>query len=129
MIIMTQINSDLIKAIGELAYVVAKAHDNIVLEEKETLYSILSKNLGSKGTIAKDRFDLLCEVTNPSLIHAYNNALHELKKSKQHVNKEFTSLVFDILNSVAESHLGKSTFQLFILDRLKHDLKSLNNGL
>ena len=123
------INNELIKAIGELAYVVAKAHDNIVLKEKEMFYQILHENFGEFGDVAKDRFDLLCEVTNPIIIHAYNNAIHDLKKNKRQIDKQFIQLATETLNSVAMVHQGKNDFQLFILDRLKHDFQSLTHDV
>jgi len=122
-------NQELLKVVGELSFAVAKAHDNIVLEEKEALQKNLREKFGELGEHAKMRFDLLCEVADPSVVHAYNNAIHELKKNKKNITDTYYVLTLEILETVAKSHHGMSNFQLFIIDRFKHDYKAIAHGL
>src|SRR6478752_10525929 len=71
---------EIYRAIGELAYVGAKSDRGLAPREKAAFYSIAREELDYDAWAAVSRFQLLDEVTQPSLDRAYNDALFELRK-------------------------------------------------
>lgn len=54
-------------AVGELAYVITKAHDGLQFEERKEFINLIEEELGDNGLAATRRFELLGEVTNSTL--------------------------------------------------------------
>jgi hypothetical protein len=73
---------EIYRAIAEMAYVIAKAEHGISAEEKIAFFNIIEEELKGDSWIAHSHFELLDEVTLPSIDKAYNAALFELNKHK-----------------------------------------------
>lgn len=116
---------DIYRAIGELAYVVAKADRGLSLAEKEAFYQIAKQELDYDSWSAQSRFDLLDEVTQPSIDRAYNDALHELRKHSASMTDELKDKAMTVLQRVAACCDGLSARETFVLDRFRKDLQSL----
>lgn len=116
---------EIYRAIGEMAYAVAKAQKGLTSTEKIAFFKIVEEELDYDAWAAQSRFELLEEVTHPTIEHAYNEAINELKKYKQHFTPELQIKAVKVLERVAESFLGTSEAQQFIIDRFKKDIKSL----
>lgn len=116
---------EIYRAIGELAYVVAKADRGLSLAEKEAFYAIVKEELEYDSWAAQSRFDLLDEVTRPSIDQAYNDALHELRKYADLMTDELKDKAMVVLQRVAASCDGLSANEAFVLDRVRKDLQSL----
>lgn len=112
------------RAIGELAYVIAKADGGLRLEEKKVFMEVVEEELKLEAWAAESRFEILDEKVHPSLEHAYNEALHEFRIYKDHLTPELKDKAIRVLKKVAEA-CEKSEVKDFIIDRLEHDLKSL----
>ena len=114
--------SELSRAIAEMAYVVAKAHDGLHSSEKEAFFELISKELDYDAWAAESRFELLDETTHPSLLEAYNAAMNEFKLYKNQLTPEMKKKALYILEQVALIHKGKHEVEEFILDRFRKEL-------
>ncbi len=112
------------RAIGELAYVIAKAGDGPQLEEKKAFYEIIEQELNFDAWSAESRFEILDEKIHPTLEHAYNEAIHEFKIHKDKLTPELKEITLRVVKKVAMAY-HPSEIKDFIIDRLERDLKSL----
>ena len=116
---------EIYRAIAELAYVVAKADQGLSAEERIAFYRIAAEDLDYDSWAAQSRFELLDDVVHPSLEKAYNDAIHELKKYKDHLTGELKDKAILVLQKLAASCNGLSANEAFIIDRFKKDLQHL----
>ena len=116
---------ELYRAIGEMAYVIAKAHKGLQAKEKIAFFEIIEKELHFEAWAAESRFELLDEVTHPTLEHAYNEAINEFRKYKDHLDEPLKKVALRVLKAVAEAYHGTSEMQEFVLGRFVDDLKKL----
>ncbi len=115
---------EIYRAIAELAYIVAKAHDGLKLEEKKAFFEIINKELEFEAWSAESRFSIL-DRKKPTLEHGYNAALYEIKKYKNHLTDELKDKTLRVVRKVADAYKGTSEVQAFIISRLESDLKRL----
>jgi uncharacterized tellurite resistance protein B-like protein len=115
--------SELSRAIAEMAYVVAKAHDGLHASEKQAFFDMISKELDYDTWAAESRFELLDETTHPTIVQAYNTAINEFRKYKDQLSVEMKQKALKILEHVAQSHKGKHEVEDFIIDQFKKELK------
>lgn len=116
---------EIYSAVGELAYVITKAHDGLQSEERREFINLIEEELGDNGLAATSRFELLDEITRPTLEEAYNAAFNKLRHVKDHVDDAIKTKMLDILRKVALSYKGINQVEAFILGRIKQDLKRL----
>jgi hypothetical protein len=116
---------EIYRAIAEMAYVIAKSDKGLSVEEKQTFNNIVERELELHSWIAISRFELLDEVTQPSIDIAYNEALHDLKKYRSHLTTELKDKAIYVMTKVAESCSGFSEKEKLIIDRFRSDLKSI----
>ena len=76
---------EIYRAIAEMAYVIAKADKGLSADERMAFNNIVEEELQLNSWIAQSRFELLDEVTQPSIDQAYNEALHDLKKYREYL--------------------------------------------
>jgi hypothetical protein len=116
---------EIIRAIAEMAYVMAKAEHGISAEERIAFFRIIEEEMGTDSWIAQSHFELLDEVTLPALNNAYNAAIFELRKHREHFTPDLKERAVRVLQRVAESFGGTGENEAFVLDRFKHDIKSI----
>lgn len=116
---------EIYRAIAEMAYVIAKADKGLSADEKIAFSKIVEQELELNSWIAQSRFELLDEITQPSIDIAYNEALHDLKKYKEHLTNQLAEQAIRVLQKVAEACGGYSAKEKLIIDRFKNDLKSI----
>jgi len=116
---------EIYSAVGELAYVITKAHDGLQSEERREFVDLIEEELGDNGLAATSRFELLDEVTNPTIEEAYNAAMSKLRNVRGHVDEPIKEKMLDILKKVALSYKGINEVEAFVLGRIKQDLKRL----
>ena len=116
---------EIFRAIGELAYVVAKSDRGLTPAERQSFFQIAQEELEYDSWAAQSRFELLDEVTQPSIDRAYNDAIHELRKYSDYLTQEIKEKVMTVLQRVAVSCDGLSANETFVLDRVRKDLQSL----
>lgn len=115
---------EIYRAIAEMAYVIAKAERGISAEEKIAFFDIIQEELGEESWIAQSHFELLDEVTVPSLDKAYNAALFELNKHKDKFTPELKEKAVRVVKRMAESFGGFGENEAFVLDRFKKDIQN-----
>lgn len=118
---------EIYRAIAEMAYVIAKADKGLSADERMAFNKIVEEELQLNSWIAQSRFELLDEITQPSIDQAYNEALHDLKKYREHLTEDLKERILRVVTRVAESCSGYSEKERIIIDRLKSDLKSITN--
>ena len=115
---------EIYRAIGELAYVVAKSDRGLKPGEKAAFYRIAREELDYDAWAAVSRFELLDEVTRPSVDLAYNEALFELRKYSSAFTDELKEKALVVLQRMAACCDGLSANEAFVLDRFRKDLQS-----
>jgi tellurite resistance protein len=116
---------ELYRAIAEIAYVVAKADKGLSAEERIAFKSIISKELDYESWVAQSRFELLDEITQPSIDIAYNEAIADFKRYKDHLTPELKEKAIHVFTQVAEACGGFSSKEKFVIDRFKQDLQEI----
>jgi hypothetical protein len=112
------------RAIGELAYVIAKVGDGLHLEEKKAFFEVIERELNFDAWAAESRFEILDEKIHPTIEHAYNAAIHEFKIHKSLLTPELKATTLRVVKTVATAY-HKSEMKDFIIDRLERDLNSI----
>ena len=116
---------EVLRAIAEIAYVIAKADKGLSSKERIAFNEIIEKELDYESWVAQSRFELLDEITHPSMEKAYNEAIHDLRKYKAHFTPELKEIAIRVFVKVAESCSGFSEKEAFIIDRFKHDIQDM----
>lgn len=112
---------EILRAIGEIAYVIARAGDGVQSEERERFHAILHKYLDFDSWSAISRFEML-EEKHPDPEKAFEYALAELKKYKSHMTSELTALTLGTATEVANAYHGQNPQELSYIQRLKEVL-------
>jgi uncharacterized tellurite resistance protein B-like protein len=116
---------EIYRAIAEMAYVIAKADKGLSATERAAFYQIVEEELDYESWAAQSRFELLDEVLQPSIEKAYNYAIHDLKKHKEHFTPALRQQALTVMQKVATACNGLSANEAFIIDRFKRDLNDL----
>jgi uncharacterized tellurite resistance protein B-like protein len=116
---------EILPSIAQLVYAVAKAERGISSEERIAFFRIIEEALGLESWIAQSHFESLDKTTYPSIDHACNSALFELRKYKDHLRPQLEGKAIRILKRVADSFGGQGENEVFIMDRFKKDLHHL----
>jgi tellurite resistance protein len=116
---------EIYRAIAEIAYVVAKSDKGLSSEERIAFNKIIETELDYESWVAQSRFDLLDEVTQPSINEAYNEAINNFRKYKDHLTPELKEKALRVFIQVAETCGGFSEKEKFVIDRFKQDLREM----
>lgn len=116
---------EILRSIAEMAYVVAKADKGLSAEERIAFNRIIQEELDYDSWAAQSRFDLLDEVIQPTPDKAYNEALHDFRRYKDHLTPELREKALRVMVKVAESCSGLHQKEAVFIDRFKNDLKGL----
>ncbi|MFZ2904663.1 MAG: hypothetical protein WAZ98_00545 [Cyclobacteriaceae bacterium] len=116
---------EIYRAIAEIAYVVAQSDKGLSSEERIAFNKIIETELDYESWVAQSRFDLLDEVTQPSINEAYNEAINNFKKYKNHLTPELKEKALRVFTQVAETCGGFSEKEKFVIDRFKQDLREM----
>lgn len=116
---------EILRAIAEVAYVIAKADRGLSAEERIAFNRIIEEELDYDSWVAQSRFELLDEITQPSIDKAYNEAINDFRKYKQYLTPELKEKALRVFTKVAEACSGLSDQEKFIIDRFKHDLHDM----
>jgi uncharacterized tellurite resistance protein B-like protein len=116
---------EILRAIAEMAYVIAKADKGLSAEERIAFNSIIQEELDYDSWVAQSRFELLDEITQPTIDKAYNEAINDFRKYKNYLTPELREKALRVFTKVAEACSGLSSNEQFIIDRFKHDLKEM----
>jgi hypothetical protein len=116
---------NLIRAIGELSYVIAKSDGNISRIEKLVFEEALKEELGSEAWLAKDRFDLLAEQgMKASIEETYHRVLFMFKQNKIALDVDITEKFINILEKVAGVS-GITDEEIALIERFRADIAKI----
>jgi len=113
---------DLYIGLGNLAYAVAKADGELHKEEEEALTEILEKQ--DHGDIALFAFKVKQHM-NSQPEEAYHFALRRLSANEQEFTEDRQKQFIYVLDQVANASKGTDTKEQRLLERLREDLKNL----
>jgi hypothetical protein len=116
---------EILRAIAEVAYVVAKADHGLSSEERIAFNKIIEEELDYESWVAQSRFELLDTITQPSMDKAYNEAINDFRKYKSHLTPELKEIALRVFKKVAESSSGLSSNEQFIIDRFSRDIREM----
>jgi tellurite resistance protein len=117
--------SEIYRGIAEMAYVIARADKGLSAEERIAFHQIIKEELAFDSWAAESRFELLDEITQPSIEKAYNEAIHDFRKYKSYLTDELKEKSIRVLVKVAQACSGFSEKEAIIIDRFKQDLKQI----
>jgi tellurite resistance protein len=113
---------DLYIGLGNLAYAVAKADGELSKEEEEALTEILEEQ--DHGDIALFAFKIKHHM-NSLPEEAYRFALRRLRANEQEFSEDQKEQFIYVLDKVAHASKGVNSKEQRLLERLRKDLKSL----
>jgi uncharacterized tellurite resistance protein B-like protein len=116
---------EIYRGIAEMAYVIAKADKGLSASERIAFQNIIDDELDFDSWAAQSRFELLDEITEPSIEKVYNEAIYDFRKYKNHFTPELKEKAIKVMSRVAEACSGFSDKEAFIIDRFRNDLKLL----
>jgi hypothetical protein len=116
---------EIYRGIAEMAYVIAKADKGLSAEERIAFQKIIQDELAYESWAALSRFELLDEITQPSVEVAYNEAMHDFRKYKSFLTTELKETCLRVMQKVADSCSGFSEKEASILKRFRHDIREL----
>ncbi|HEY9006148.1 TerB family tellurite resistance protein [Ohtaekwangia sp.] len=116
---------EILRSIAEMAYVIAKADKGLSSEERIAFHKIIQEELDYDSWAAQSRFELLDEVIQPSIEKAYNEAMHDFKKYKDHLTDDLRLSAVRVMQRVAEACSGFHENEALIIERFKKDLQQL----
>lgn len=116
---------EIYRGIAEMAYVIAKADKGLSAEERIAFQKIIEDELSYNSWAAQSRFELLDEITEPSMEKAYNEAIHDFRKYRAYLTADLKETSMRVLQKVANACSGLSEKEAIILDRFRNDLKEL----
>ncbi len=116
---------EIYRGIAEMAYVIAKADRGLSAEERIAFRTIIEEELDYDAWAAQSRFELLDEITEPSIEKVYNEAIHDFRKYKAFFTDELKQRALRVFMRVAEACSGFSEKEAFIIDRFRKDLRNL----
>jgi hypothetical protein len=119
---------EIYRAFAKIAYAVAKTDKGLSADEKIAFNLIAEQDLEPNSWIAQSRFELLDVVTQSTIDIAYNEALCDLKKYREHLTEQLKEKAIRVLKRVTASCSGYSEKERLIIDRFTNDLTILINS-
>jgi tellurite resistance protein len=116
---------EIYRSIAEVAYVIAKADKGLSSTERIAFNTIIQEELDYNSWVAQSRFELLDEVTNPSLEEAYCDAMIDLKRYKGSLTPALKEKAKRVIKRVADACGGFSAKEALILVKFERDLDAL----
>ena len=118
-------NTEMNQAIAELAYAMCIIDGELHKDEKKAFLEIIKSELGEGEESAKIRFELLDEITNPNMEHAYQDALNIIRFNKHQLNEDLKNRFIRVIERVAISHKGMQASENIMIKKFKQDLKDI----
>lgn len=95
-------DSNLYRAIAELAYAIAKADGTLEEKEQAAFKKIIEKELSKDDWVADIRFDAIFTTLVPSVEESYKHAITLMRRNKDSLTPELIVKFNNILTKVAE---------------------------
>lgn len=121
--------ANLYSAVGQLAYVIAKADHLLDDDEREAFRQVAKKHLGEFDWLAQDRFNVIDDLMIFDLENAYDHTLYLIRKNINALDDQMVDTFLTVMTEVAEV-AGISEEEQAVIDRFKADLNKIyqHNG-
>lgn len=113
---------NLYRAIGELAYVLAKSDNYLSRVEKIVFQEAIKEELGKESWLAKDRFDMLDnQQVKASLEQTYHRVMYIIRQNKNGLNEELIEKFIAVLEKVGGVS-GITDEEIAFIERFREDV-------
>lgn len=117
--------SNLHRAIGELAYVMAQTDRHISTVERVVFEEAIKEELGKNSWLAKDRFDWLeRQQAEANLEATYNRVLFTIKRNKSSLNEDLIERFIAVLEKVG-GVAGITDEEIALIERFREDVTKI----
>lgn len=117
---------DLYRAMGELAYAIAKSDKVLSKEEREAFLMVIDQDLGRESWLAKDRFEMLeNQLIQTNIEKTYNHVMYLLKINKDALTGDIVKKFKDVVNSIAQATVQMTEEEKSLLNRFHQDLNAI----
>lgn len=123
---LTLAERELYRAVGELAFVIAKADKILRESEKEAFRKVIREDLGVSGWIAEDRFNMIEHTPTSDLDSSYNHVIFLIKKNSAGLTEDLKNRFIHVITKVAEV-AGVHHSQKALINRFKEDITKICN--
>lgn len=115
---------NLYRAVGELAFVIAKA-DNILRDsERQAFHDAIEDSFGKNSWIAEDRFQWIERTPTTDVESTYHHVLYLIRQNKLGLSDELVEKFIDVICKVAEvANIHEK--QKEYIDRFNQDLRKI----
>ncbi len=115
---------NLYRAVGELAFVIAKA-DNILRDsERKAFHDAIEESFGKNSWIAEDRFQWIERTPTTDVESTYHHVLYLIRQNKIALNDALVEKFIDVICKVAEvANIHER--QKEYIDRFNQDLRKI----
>lgn len=119
---------NLYRAVGELAFVIAKA-DNVLREsERQAFHKVIVEDFGENSWIAEDRFSLIESTPTSDVESTYNHVIFLIRQNKNALSDELVGKFIHVIEKVAEvANVHRNQYKY--ITRFKTDLETMCQGL
>lgn len=119
---------NLYRALGELAYVIAKADDVLSRIEVVVFQEAIKEDLGNDHWLAKDRFERLeSEGVKANIEATYNRVLFLLKQNKRGLSEDMIEKFISVIEKVAGVS-GITDRERTIIEKFREDITNIYNS-
>lgn len=113
---------NLYRAVGELAFVIAKA-DNILRDsERKAFQEVIQEDFGKNSWLVEDRFRLIEKTPTSDVESTYHHVIFMVRQNQTGLSQDMVDKFIHVINRVAEV-AGVHQKQKEYLDRFQKDLK------
>lgn len=117
--------SNLYRAVGELAYVLAKADGKVSRTETIVFQEAIKEDLGKNSWLAQESFDkLLDEDVQANVEAAYNRVLFTVRRSKNEMTEEMLEKFISVLEKVAGVS-GITEDEINAIEKFREDVMNI----
>jgi hypothetical protein len=116
---------NLYRAIGELAYVLAKSDNYLSRVERIVFQEAIKEELGKESWLAKDRFDMLDnQQVKSSLEQTYHRVLFIFRQNKYGLTEDLIEKFIAVLEKVGGVS-GITDEEIAFIERFREDVQKI----
>ncbi len=117
--------NNLYRAIGELAYVIARSDSLLTQLERTVFREAVKEELRGEGWAAIDRFEYLDQnEQKPTLEQSYNRAIYTFKQNKQALSAELAEKFVSLLEKVGGVS-GITDREIIVIEQFQVDMAKI----
>ena len=116
------LNTDLEKALAELAYAIAYADGILEDVELEAFESIILEEMLEDAEGIRNQFLILGERDSPNIEQSYRQAMFAIKQNKEHFTEENKDQCIKVITRIANSVQGLREEERKLIERFKKDV-------